>query len=89
MTINKVGGDRLFLINVQPYKQEKHKDLELIQYTGAIMKAEISHMGVDCKHHEVGEVVIFQEPVGIDLGFEGTKYRVVREADLMFSTKDA
>lgn len=89
MTINKVGGDRLFLINLRPYKEEKHKDLEIIQYTGAIMQAEISHIGVDAKHHEVGEVVIFQEPVGIDLGFEGTRYRVVRENDLMFSTKES
>ena len=87
MEIKKVGGDRLFLTNITPYKQEKHKDLELIQYTGAIMKAEVAHVGVDAKHHEVGEVVIFQEPIGIDLGFEGTRYRVVREADLMFSTK--
>ena len=87
MEINKVGGDRLFLTDLQPYKEEKHKDLELIQYTGAIMQATISHVGVDCKHHEVGEVVIFQEPIGIDLGFEGKRYRVVREPDLMFSTK--
>ena len=87
MEINKVGGDRIFLTDILPYKEEKHKALELIQYTGEIKQAKISHIGVDCKHHTVGETVIFQEPVGIDISFEGTKYRVIREPDLMFSTK--
>lgn len=87
MQVNKVGGDRIFLVDMKPYKEEKHKDLELIQYTGAIMQATIEHVGVDCKHHAVGEVVIYQEPVGIDLAFQGKRYLVIREPDLMFSTK--
>jgi len=89
MEINRVGGDRIFLVDLQPYKEEKHKDLELIQYTGTVMQATIKYLGTDCKHHEVGEVVIFQEPIGIALDFEGVRYRVVREPDLLFSTKEA
>jgi len=80
-----VLGERIFLTGMEPYKEEKHKDLELIQYTGAIMKATVAHVGVDCKHHTVGEMVIYQEPVGIELGFEGQKYLVIREHDIMFS----
>ena len=53
-------GQRIFLKEVQPYKEEKHEGLELIQYQGAIMKAIVAHVGVDCKHHSVGETVIFQ-----------------------------
>jgi len=85
MEINKVMGQRIFLKEVQPYKEEKHEGLELIQYQGAIMKAIVAHVGVDCKHHSVGETVIFQAPVGIDMGFEGAKYLVVQESDIMFS----
>lgn len=85
MQIKRVLGERIFLTEMEPYKEEKHKDLELIQYTGAIMKAKVAHVGVDCKHHAVGEEVIYQEPIGIELGFEGKKYLVVREPDIMFS----
>jgi len=87
MQIKKVLGERLFLTGMEPYKEEKHKDLELIQYTGAIMQAVVAHVGVDCKHHTEGEKVIYQEPVGIELGFEGQKYLVVREPDIMFTVR--
>jgi len=87
MEIDKVMGERIFLTDLEPYKEAKHKEIEIIQYTGAIMKAIVSHVGKDCKHHAAGETVIFQEPIGIDLGFEGKKYRVVRETDLLFSVK--
>jgi co-chaperonin GroES (HSP10) len=87
MEIKKVMGDRVFLTNMEPYKEEKHKDLELIQYTGAIMKAVVTHVGVDCKHHVTGDVVIYQEPVGIELGFQGRKYLVLREPDIMMKVE--
>lgn len=87
MEINKVMGQRIFLTGMEPYKEEKHKDLELIQYQGAIMKATVAHVGVDCKHHAVGETVVYQAPVGIEIGFEGAKYLVLQEPDVMFSTK--
>jgi co-chaperonin GroES (HSP10) len=84
MEIKKVMGDRVFLTNMEPYKEEKHKELELIQYTGAIMRAVVTHVGQDCKHHVSGDVVIYQEPVGIEMGFQGRKYLVLRESDIMF-----
>jgi len=87
MEIKKVQGTRLFLVGMEQYKEEKHKDLELIQYQGQIMKAIVAYVGVDCKHHEVGEEVIYQAPVGIDLVFQGIKYLVLQEPDVMFSTK--
>lgn len=87
MEIKTVLGQRLFLTDVVPYKEEKHKDLELIQYKGAIMKAVVAHVGVDCRHHKVGDVVIYQEPIGIELGFQGQKYLVVIEPDVMFTVE--
>jgi co-chaperonin GroES (HSP10) len=87
MEINKVMGQRIFLEGMEPYKEEKHKDLELIQYSGAIMRAVVAHVGMDTKHHSVGEVVVYQEPIGIELGFQGKKYLVVSEPDIMFTVK--
>lgn len=78
-------GDRVFLKDVQQYKEEKHAGLEIIQYQGAVMKATVAHVGVDCRHHTPGQTVIFQSPVGIEIGFEGVKYLVLRESDIMFS----
>ena len=87
MQIKRVLGERVFLTGMEPYKEEKHKDLALIQYTGAIMRAKVAHVGVDCKYHTEGETVIYQEPVGIELGFEGQKYLVLRESDILFSVQ--
>ena len=85
MQINKVFGDRVFLTDVTPYKEEKHSALEIIQYTGALMRAKVAYVGVDCKHTSVGEEVIIQEPIGMDMSFEGVKYKVIRQADILFS----
>jgi co-chaperonin GroES (HSP10) len=84
MQISKVIGHRLFLIEKEQYKEEKHKDLELIQYKGNIMKAKVAFVGTDCKYHKVGDIVIYQEPAGMDLSFEGVKYLVIPEPDIMF-----
>jgi co-chaperonin GroES (HSP10) len=87
MEIKTVLGQRIFLKGMTAYKEEKHKDLELIQYKGAIMTAVVAHVGQDCKHHSVGEVVVYQEPIGIEMGFQGVKYLVVQEPDIMFTVK--
>jgi co-chaperonin GroES (HSP10) len=70
---------------MEQYKEEKHKDLELVQYQGAIMKAKVAHVGVDCQHHDVGDMVIYQAPVGIEMAFQGVKYLVLQEPDVLFT----
>lgn len=85
MEINKVMGERVFLTDMEPYKAPNLGNLEIIQYTGVIKKAKVAHIGADCKHTAVGEEVIYQEPVGIEMNFEGIKYLVLREADIMFT----
>jgi co-chaperonin GroES (HSP10) len=52
------------------------------------MKATVAFVGEDCKHHTVGETVVYQAPIGIELGFQGVKYLVVQEPDIMFTVKD-
>lgn len=88
MQIKTVLGTRIFLKGMRPYKEEKHKDLELIQYTGAIMQAEVAHVGMDTRYHAIGQTVIYQEPVGIELGFQGQKFLVVQEPDIMFTVSE-
>lgn len=69
--------------DIDLYERKDQKIIEL-EYNIAIKKATVAYVGTDCLHTKVGDTVIINTPIGLPMDFEGTKYLIIREGDVMF-----